>query len=261
MSEDIDLEEREELEQQPGRRRVWRVLLGLALSGILGVILGVGAYFSLPFLYNQIVSPIQDTYQQVEELERRVSLLEETQEATLLVIEAQQEINQEKRSTLDQRLDRIDDQLANLTDTLENQVQKIDSLRVNQLELASVQQDLDTLTVTVGRLQAAASGESETERSLDQEMTIVEVMLLLFRARLWLVENNVGSAITEIQNARTLLQQASEMAPEGVDLIPVLDRLDLALDELESSPLVAVDDLEIAWKLLQEMIVKAESSE
>jgi hypothetical protein len=80
---------------------------------------------------------------------------------------------------------------------------------------------------------------------------INRAMLHLVRARLGLLENNAGLAAEETVRARDLLAVTD---PDG-ELKSVQDaiaRIDLALEAMQTTPLVAGDDLEIAWKLLVE---------
>jgi hypothetical protein len=76
------------------------------------------------------------------------------------------------------------------------------------------------------------------------------------RARLWLIENNAGLAAEEVEAARTALARVAAVAPaeEVAPLQAVLDRLTLTQEDLQFRPLIAADDLEIAWQLLAQVL-------
>jgi hypothetical protein len=76
----------------------------------------------------------------------------------------------------------------------------------------------------------------------------------LTRARLWLTQDNLGLAADDIQMARDILARVAEEGPEAEAsvLTPIIARLDLALQDLPDSPVVASDDLDIAWGQLAE---------
>ena len=87
---------------------------------------------------------------------------------------------------------------------------------------------------------------------LQRDLQLTQAMLSLVRARLWLVENNLGLAIAEVERARALLLPLAEAQPGEGKFEAAIERLDFALVELNTRPLVAADDIEIAWKLLVE---------
>jgi hypothetical protein len=70
--------------------------------------------------------------------------------------------------------------------------------------------------------------------------------------RWFLYESNFGLAKQDVQSARAILAatQASAPEPESKDLAEVVNRLDLAIARLPEFPVVASDDLDIAWQVL-----------
>lgn len=134
------------------------------------------------------------------------------------------------------------------------------SARIGALEaqLPQAESRLDEQQVSVAELQVRL--EDLTERIEDNsqaqelrgDLQLTRAMLSLVRARLWLVENNLGLAIAEVERARELLQPLAAEKPGESNLQAAIERLDFALIELNTRPLVAADDIEIAWKLLVE---------
>jgi hypothetical protein len=78
-------------------------------------------------------------------------------------------------------------------------------------------------------------------------------MELLTRSRLSLVENNAGEAEQDVRAARQLLAGLGGEVPEyQVEaLSSIIARLDQALIDLPARPVLAADNLEIAWQLLR----------
>lgn len=203
--------------------RVSKVLLRLALVVILGVALGAGAYFGVTFALRQLSEPTRQNSARIAALETQLpeaeSRLAEQQE---LVAELQSQLEDLQAQLGDQG--RGQDQLASQLTTLADQ--------------------LDDLTKRI-------QDDSQTQE-LRGDLQLTRAMVSLVRARLWLVENNLGLAIAEVERARELLQPLAAEQPGEGNLQAAIERLDFALIELNTRPLVAADDIEIAWKLLVE---------
>jgi chromosome segregation ATPase len=88
--------------------------------------------------------------------------------------------------------------------------------------------------------------------TLDRQIKLLKGMELLSRARLFLYQSNFGLAKQDIQSARAIFAAMQTSAPEleSKDLAEVVNRLDLAIARLPEFPVVASDDLDIAWQLL-----------
>jgi hypothetical protein len=71
---------------------------------------------------------------------------------------------------------------------------------------------------------------------------------------LWLAEDNLGLAAEEIIAARDILTfiPESDSVEEDALMDQIIDRLSLALADVRTIPIVAADELEIAWKLMLE---------
>lgn len=215
-------------------RRWIGVLLRLLLVLLIGIGLGAGAYFGLPLVYRGLLEPSRENAEQIEiladELERTRADLSELAESgaarsaeleaegaalneTVSELQARAELD---RAQLEQQLDRLGTQLDDLEQSLESQAE---------------------------RLAAAVESASEPNDQLLDELQVNRALLHLMRARLWLIENNAGLAAEQAQLAKSALDGV-----EGAE--PAVARLDQALIELETTPLVASEDLEIAWILL-----------
>ena len=221
------------------------VLLRLAVVLILGIAVAAGAYFGVPRAYRNLVEPAQVNTTRINALETEL------------------ELARADTSTLREQ---SGDRLAELEAALAEQAETLATTQA-QLEAAlaaSVDQDkaIESVTDRIGivrntlsdltdQVDAALSDPEEPEQELRQELLISRAMLHLIRARLGLLENNAGLAAEEASRARDWLTVAD---PDG-EMKSVQDaiiRIGLALEAMQATPLVAGDDLEIAWKLLVE---------
>src|SRR3972149_4576283 len=101
---------------------------------------------------------------------------------------------------------------------------------------------------------AAPPAAEPPAQSLGRRLEMIRALEALTRARLWLIQDNLGLAADDIEFASEILAQVAEEAPEeeAAALASILDRLELAIGHLPGSAVVASDDLEIAWRQLAE---------
>ena len=196
--------------------RVSRILLRLLLVVLLGVVLGAGTYSGVALAIRQIGAPTRENADRIVALEAQVAEAETR-------LDVQQSTMAELQARLDDQgsgQDRLARQLTTLNDKLEALTQRIEA--------------------------------DPPAADLQRDLQLTQAMLSLVRARLWLVENNLGLAIAEVERARALLLPLAEAQPGEGKFEAAIERLDFALVELNTRPLVAADDIEIAWKLLVE---------
>jgi TolA-binding protein len=244
-----------------------------ALVTLLVIILVIGllaaaVIYGGPALYRQYVAPIQNNLaqlqsdqaqqqqtnqqfsQRMDSLQGRITDLEsqhDSDKQTLSDLQAQitslastQQSSQHAwQSTLaasNSEFDQLNNNLAALATQSANLQQKIANTDSNLSYLATAVQS-DNLPVAV----------------LRRELQLVKAMEYLTRARISLIANNAGSAQSDIQAAHDLLTALESLVPDYQTsaLQAIVSRLDLALGNLPDSPVLASDDLEIAWQLLQ----------
>jgi uncharacterized coiled-coil protein SlyX len=236
--------------------RAVRLLLGLALAGLLGVGLGVLGYVGIPWLYRGFSDPvlIQATRiaaQQTEIVELRAGLdrVSAAEGERLADLEAQ--VGAQSSALAEQQ-----EQLEGLTSELDRLQRQAGELSGSRDRLARQEAAIAGLSEDVQALQALIeTGGTPLER-LERRLALMQAAVHLMRARLWLIENNAGLAAEEIEAARTALAQVAQTAPaeEAGLLQDLLERLRLTLEDLQIRPLIAADDLEIAWQLLAQLL-------
>ncbi|MCB8945126.1 MAG: hypothetical protein H6658_15375 [Ardenticatenaceae bacterium] len=102
-----------------------------------------------------------------------------------------------------------------------------------------------------------ASGEAVTAVSdMSQALTLFRAWEMVYRARLRLLEQNVGLATQDVAVAQALLGMLVENseAESAAALAAVQQRLDLAAVGLRDDPDTAVRDLESAWETLDTIL-------
>lgn len=224
----------EESPQPSFLRRAFRVFVRLTLAILLGVALGVGAFFGA----RRLIEATRQNSARIAELEAG---LQESSGALA-----------ELREVVDQGLAGAESGLSEQSDSLGELQVQIEDLQAELADQGGRQErftaELNTLGDQLDDLvkQMEEGGE---QKQLQRDLKLTQAMLFLVRARLWLVENNLGLATSEVERARVLLLEVvAEQEAENVRA--AIERLDFALVELRTTPLVAADDIEIAWKLL-----------
>ncbi len=161
----------------------------------------------------------------------------------------------------------LQDQVASLTADAEAVPAQLDGLDARLTELADAQAAatarIDDLQGQIddrtARLDALDDAQQELAASttamigaIDSELDVMRSTELLSRARLYLYQANYGLAIDDVRSARAIL---ATVDPSGDRLTleqrdATLVRLDLVLRSLPDRPVLAADDLDIAWQLL-----------
>ena len=101
-------------------------------------------------------------------------------------------------------------------------------------------------------LQQILIAEDTPLANFGRELKVFRAMELLSRSRSYVIQNNSGLARKDVEAARQTLKDIQEKAlPDQKQIIALwLQRLDLVLANINDSPVIAANDLEIAWTLL-----------
>lgn len=203
---------------------------------------------------------------------------QKTQQRTLATEAAQLD---SRLSTLDDDLARQDEFLTNL----EEQVATLDSstganteniatlseglnslqgdVTANSAEIDDLGGQIDSLGVELNSAQneiadnATALAQKEAiVAQLSKTLTLFRVWETVARARLHLVDQNIGLAQTDLETAQAILDQlaAGETGELAEPLGQIQNRLGLAATALPDDPEAAVRDLNTAWETLDEVL-------
>jgi hypothetical protein len=184
----------------------------LAVVVIAAIIVGV--VVGGPILYNRYIVPIGVNTADLSALRDRMTEMQTRLEDAVA-----------RQAALDARLGSVEEHLAG-----------------HERRLAS----LDAIT---GELAVA---DASTRESIAREVSVLKAMELMSRARLFLYESNFGLAARDLSEARDLLGSlpAGTSSADATAIATAVDRLDRTLAALPDFPVVASDDLDIAWQAL-----------
>jgi len=193
-------------------RNIGLALLRLIL--IVAVIAGCGAlvYFGVPYVYNNLVRPVEENTSQMNDITFRQNQ-SEIQIADLQVRIAMLEAGQTAQG-----------------DSLTG----IDS-RVQTLEGADIERNESLV-------------ELAYQSDLLQAMELLSrARLYLYQSNFGLARSDIQAARDTLAGMQSTAPQAKQ-----TDLTEALFRLDLALKNLPDFPVAASDDLDIAWQILMD---------
>jgi TolA-binding protein len=244
-----------------------------ALVTLLVIVLVIGliaaaVIYGGPALYQQYVTPIQNNltqlqndYAQQAQTNQQFSQRMDSLQSRITDLEGQQDTDK-------QALDELKVQITSLASTQQTiqqdwqSTQTADQSALNRLtsrlaaletQSENLQRAIDHTDNNLSSLATAVQSENLPVAVLRRELQLVKAMEYLTRARISLIANNLGSAQTDIQAAHDLLTSLESLVPDYQTsaLQSIVSRLELALGNLPKSPVLASDDLEIAWQLLQ----------
>ncbi len=212
------------LEENTDRKRVsaagiiFRVLIALVILGAVFAVI----YYGIPWFKEAVLTPLQTNTERVTELTSQQASDIERLTADLAAL-------QERITSLEARADSVDQSIQAHTEALA----KLDELQ------AALQTSLD-------------SHKAEITSQVAEQLALTRAIELLSRSRLYLSQNNLGLARADAISARELLfGLLSTIAPDQSSALRiVIQRLDLALSNIETYPAIAVYDLDAAWRLL-----------
>jgi len=287
----------ENIEQRSGcgPRLIWIAKAVFAFLLVVGVIVAIvwGGFMIYQMVQTEIDRSSESVATRFDAQESRIDILREEVNALVSANPGQEE----QITQLLQELTAVNTQLTNLDTDLSQQnvvlatleasmattlsndesaaggiVILSDSLTALQSDFndASVRLDtfggeVDVLTGDVVALDETAvtaqamAAESETAvDDMAQTLMLFRAWELVARARLRLLENNLGLAQTDVENADEILQiiifSLPQDAPEIDDIQNVQTRLALAADNLNLDTTIAGIDLETAWDELDKIL-------
>jgi chromosome segregation ATPase len=247
--------------QPTGARLFFRFLTRFLLVLILGFALGVGVIYGLPALSRNLIRPVQQNFDRLVELELEVDQLrDEMRVENRAVNEDWGDLDTRLRA-LEEATAGIEAQQAELTGNLSEINDTLEEIRSITNRLDALDAEGDKLEARMAVFEAALQTESMPVQEIQRQLQLLRTMELLGRARLWLFQDNLGNAEGDVETARDSLValvdliagDEPESEVESIEkLETIINRLELALEDIRISPDVVEDDLEIAWQLLIE---------
>jgi len=229
--------------QRMGRASVRSLRIILILAVITGIIAAI--YFGIPYLYKKVIVPIENNTLRLSEVENKQSAENKQLSAQvselksrMADLETRQTENAQDKAEMQGQITALETAVNTHTETL--------------AQLKTMQISIDKLSAASDQYQSLLVGENSALADLQRQVVINQAIELLSRARLYLSQSNFGLAKQDVQAAKNLLVDLQSSIPtQNIPALQsVISRLDLALINLPAYPVVAVDDVDIAWQLL-----------
>jgi hypothetical protein len=230
--------------------RMMRWLGRLLLTVLVGAAIGGAIYFGGRSFYNQaVLVPAQGSVTRMDDLASRQAEFESQAAAEITSLhdrisqlEKNQKADAEEISSLQAEVLTMNDQLVMSQDSLGR--------------LAGLEQNLSAIATQTMKnqfdLKDYLGSSGSPVNAMRREIQILRAMELLNRCRLYLSQSNYGLAIQDANLVRQIfLDVRSESAAANQAIIDTwINRLDLALTNLNVAPVVAGEDLESVWRMV-----------
>ncbi len=233
----------------PPRRNAFPILrafLRLVLVLMIGGFVGLLGYAGLTLAYQQALEPMHQN------------------RAALAQVQGQLSIDEEAAAQMAQRLLTAESAAMQANRTIltlqENQKSQQKVIGAQATALSQMKPALSTLEAgdkesqrRLAAVQKTLAAQEKPLTTLKNDLAVVQVMELLTRSRVYLTQSNFGLAREDILTARQILLGLGDTAPayQQAAVKSWLQRIDLALGNLPEYPVLAADDLEIAWQLMR----------
>jgi hypothetical protein len=245
-----------------------RALITLLVIVLVIGLIAAAVIYGGPALYRQYVTPIQNNLTQLQNNQAQQDQTNQQFSQRMDSLQSRVTDLEGQRDADKQALDELKVQITSLASTQQANQQawqstqtagnrELDQLNTSLAALgtqsANLQQKLASTNNNLSYLATAMQSENLPVAVLRRELQLVKAMEFLTRARISLIANNLGSAQSDIQAAHDQLITLGSLVPDYQTsaLQAITNRLELALGNLPNSPVLASDDLEIAWQLLQ----------
>ncbi len=250
--------------QQPGcwsrLGRAIAVLLRLIFVVVLAILIGVGIYYGVPWVYWRLVIPVQDSAARIEMLQRdlentradwNTDLTEQGQRISAL--ESDLATQKERIATLEADIERMDEIMTAQGETLNVLQTALDGAEETTGQLGD---DVEALYGELDTLRVEIADPNRVVAAFERRLILLQAWGEILKARLHLLEDNAGNARQALALARANLERVILLSPEpeAEALIAIRERLDAADTAIEERPFVAINELEIIWRDLDTFI-------
>lgn len=247
----------EQTRTRGGIGRFFAVLLRLTFVVIMAIILGVAAYWGIPRLYTNVITPIQNNISRVDTLEQRVTLLEEQtsqQNEELLdrigSIELGIDALREELASLEGRITALEEQAQAQQEALQQLQENLTAqTETTEADLQTLDERVSTLEEAQRDLAARMAAPEAAIPSFERQLWLMTAWQQLLKARVHLLEENIGDARVAMRAARDALILVLSKSPEGEaeTVQGLIERLDAIQADIESRPFLAAQRLDALW--------------
>lgn len=238
------------------------VLLRVLFVIVVAVLLAATVYFGAPWLYRQVIQPVQSSMAQIALLQRQVDEHNTqwaesfgTQQQRIADLESQLASQGERIASLEASLSRMDEALTGQQATLEELSSSVDAISSDYASLAEV----ETLQDEFATLQKDITLSEQVTAQVDTltyRIALMQTWQEVLKTHLYLTEGNVGDAEATLELALTHLSQTSALSPESEQetIATIQTHLTRAAPRLREQPILAAQSLESAWYELGALI-------
>jgi len=232
-----------------------RLLRGLAriiLVLVTGLIIGTALYFGLMFLYKELVLNTRSANSQLELMVTQQAGNLKQQEDRLGQINQRVSSIESNQTTENEASSEMQSKLNDVQKTLNQQNTELIRLEDLQSTIATLEKELEQDRTDIKGLMESNTAPDSPLAKLRRETRVLKAMELLNRSRLNFIQNNYGLAGEDIKSVRQILLaiQTESTEAEKVNLQAWIGRLDMALQNLPVTPILAFEDLEITWGMM-----------
>jgi len=240
--------------------RAIAVLLRLIFVVVIAILIGVGIYYGVPWVYWRLVIPVQDSAARIEMLQRdlentridwNTELTEQGQQISAL--ESDLATQKERIAALEADIERMDELLTAQGETLGELQTTLDGTEETTSQLGD---EVEVLYGELDTLRDEIADPNRVAATFERRLILLQAWGEILKARLHLLEDNPGNARQALALARANLERVIALSPEpDVEaLIAIRERLDAADTAIEERPFVAMNELEIIWRDLDTFI-------
>lgn len=249
--------------------RLWRtighllsVLLRALFVIVFAVLLAAIVYFGAPWIYRQLIQPVQSNATQLALLQSQVNESNAQwaerfgeQQQRIASLEGQLAAQGERIANLEASLGRVDEALTEQQTTLDELSSSITAISNDYASL----EEVETLRDEFAALQEDVTLSKQVAAQIDtleRRIVLMQTGQEVLKAYLYLSAGNAGDAETMLALAMTHLDQAAEFSPENEreTIAAIQTRLIQAASRLRERPIIAAQDLESAWYELGALI-------
>jgi uncharacterized membrane protein (Fun14 family) len=240
-----------------------RALVRLLLIVCVLALLGLALYYGVPAVYSRFIQPVQENTLRIESLQTSQAQTDQLAAQNMTdaqnhigTLESQYNRDSQAMVTVQAHLNNIEARSGDDVSQIKASSERLDALNssIKQIfsDMAAITTTLKTDKTNIQELADKIHAGDPAIKTLYQDLQLVKAMELITRSRLFLGQNNLGLAQVDIQAAHDLLNGLqNQVEPyQAEEVNAVVQRLNLALGNLPGAPVLAADDLEIAWQML-----------
>ncbi len=231
----------------------------LVIALVLAAVVWIGFQVA-PQIYTRYILPVEENTSRLKDFQTSQAETNQQVSQSLATIQARNSLLEASNASQADTIAALQSSLAALQSTAQagddsaQTAIKSSTERLSALETAIGKLDtrIQSQEGAVQTLTVEMKAEDPQVTALRKELYVLKAMELITRSRLFLSESNFGLAQQDIQGAHDiLLALQPKLALDQVEAASnIIQRLEFAMKNLPERPVLAADDIEIAWQLM-----------